>query len=167
MAFQSMLSGAECSTSSNTLSQFLKHAQTDRSLQQDGMRPADGAGAPRAQFRTRPAGAGPAPEMEAFAQPRAGAPAFDMHAMRAEMEAMRGAGAPVAHAGAPPSAWAHEMQRPAAASATAWADAARRPSRPGARSTRVRTTWAAMSSGRTPDSAPPTLPKGVRTASNT
>ena len=55
----------------------------------------------------------------------------------------------------------------AAASATAWADAARRPSRPGARSTRVRTTWAAMSSGRTPDSAPPTLPKGVRTASNT
>lgn len=117
MAFQSMLSGAECSTSSNTLSQFLKHAQTDRSLQQDGLRPADGAGAQRPQFRTRPAGAGPAPEMEAFAHPRAGAPAFDMHAMRAEMDAMRGAGAPVAHAGAPPSAWAHEMQRPAAASA--------------------------------------------------
>ena len=39
------------------------------------------------------------------------------------------------------------------------------PSSPGARSTSVRTTSAARSSGRTPDRAPPYRPKGVRTAS--
>lgn len=34
MAFQSMMSGSECSTSSNPLSQLLKQQHTDRSLHQ-------------------------------------------------------------------------------------------------------------------------------------
>src|SRR3954451_7220652 len=38
-------------------------------------------------------------------------------------------------------------------------------SRGGTRSTRVLSTWAARSSGRTPASAPPYFPNGVRTAS--
>ncbi|CAD6945534.1 unnamed protein product [Tilletia controversa] len=35
MAFQSMMNGAECSTSSNPLNQFLKNTQGDSSLHQD------------------------------------------------------------------------------------------------------------------------------------
>ena len=103
MAFQSMLSGAECSTSSNTLSQFLKHAQTDRSLQQDQMQGAhSGMAAPSAGMRTSRMGGGTPQEMEAFMrqQGRPGGHAFDMSAMHAEMERMR-AGVP-ARADTPP-----------------------------------------------------------------
>lgn len=118
MAFQSMLSGSECS-SSNQLSQFLKHAQTDRSLQQDVQGPAGlGGASARASFRTRPAGAlGGEPEMEAFlrASDPAAAP-FHMQSMRSELEAVRGAmGAmsrPAVGAGTA-QAWAHELQAPA------------------------------------------------------
>ncbi|WFD04033.1 Peroxisomal membrane signal receptor PTS1 [Malassezia obtusa] len=125
MAFQSMLSGAECSTSNNTLSQFLKHSQTDRSLQQDSMQP----GAPpggmqqRPGFRTRPAG-GAAPEMDAFLRQGGGGGHFDMHAMRAEMDSMRAA--PTAHqpmARPAPSAWAQEMHRQSAGAPAAQARA--------------------------------------------
>lgn len=103
MAFQSMLSGAECSTSTNTLSQFLKHTQTDRSLQQDTLQGAQ-SGAMRPQFRTRPARPG-APEMDAFLhQPPTAQSGFDMQLMRAEMNSIC--------SGLPPQggAWAHEMQ---------------------------------------------------------
>lgn len=129
MAFQSMLSGAECSTSNNTLSQFLKHTQADRSLQQDGMHPAQPGGAQRPGFRTRPAGA--APEMEAFLHQAPGGSQFDMHAMRAEVDALRAGPAPgpAAHKAMPPSApsaWAHEMRAegapPAQAAGAGWSE---------------------------------------------
>ena len=117
MAFQSMLSGAECSTSSNTLSQFLKHAQTDRSLQQDQMQGAHpGMAEPSAGMRTSRMGGGTPQEMEAFMrqQGRPGGHAFDMSAMHAEMERMRAgvparADTPPRHAG-PGASWAQEMR---------------------------------------------------------
>ena len=88
MAFQSMISGAECSTSNNTLSQFLKHTQTDRSLQQDAMIGPTGISA-RPGFRTRPPPPAGVQDVDKFSRqsetPRA--PVFDMHAMHAEMEA--------------------------------------------------------------------------------
>lgn len=123
MAFQSMLSGAECSASSNQLSQFLKHAQTDRSLQQDTMHgPAGRATGP--VFRTQPAGAqGGAPEMEAFLRARDATSApFDMQAMHAEMEAMRGGGAPAPAVGGAAHAWAQELHRPAPHAGGAWSE---------------------------------------------
>lgn len=111
MAFQSMLSGAECSASHNHLSQFLKHTQTDRSLQQDAMQTQPGM-MQRPAFRTRPGGVGDGgQDMDAFMRqpPATGAPSFDMHAMRSEMQAMQ------MHA-PPSSTWAQEMQqRPPAA----------------------------------------------------
>ncbi|WFD28715.1 Peroxisomal membrane signal receptor PTS1 [Malassezia nana] len=117
MAFQSMLSGSECS-SSNQLSQFLKHSQTDRSLQQDVQGPAGlGGASARASFRTRPGGAlGGEPEMEAFL--RANDPAaasFQMQSMRSELEQVRGAMGPMprpAVGGGTGQAWAHELQEP-------------------------------------------------------
>ena len=106
MAFQSMLSGAECSASQNHLSQFLKHTQTDRSLQQDAVQTQPGM-MQRPGFRTRPGGVGGGvQDMDAFLRqpPATGALPFDMHAMRSEMEAMQ--------MRAPPSsAWAQEMQQ--------------------------------------------------------
>ncbi|WFD20901.1 Peroxisomal membrane signal receptor PTS1 [Malassezia caprae] len=122
MAFQSMLSGAECSASSNQLSQFLKHAQTDRSLQQDTMQGPTGV-AQRPAFRTQPAGArASAPEMEAFLRARdpMSAP-FDMQAMRSEMEALRGVRPPPAVGGAA-HAWAQELQQPAPHAGGAWSE---------------------------------------------
>ena len=66
MAFQSMLSGAECSASQNHLSQFLKHTQTDRSLQQDAVQTQPGM-MQRPGFRTRPGGVGGgAQDVDAF-----------------------------------------------------------------------------------------------------
>lgn len=125
MAFQSMLSGAECSTSNNTLSQFLKHAQTDRSLQQDGMQGPQ-QGMQRPGFRTRPGG--PAQDMDAFLhQPRDAPHGFDMHAMRSEVDHMRGSmNAPKAMpGGGSGSAWAQEMhmrQGPAQAPMNQWSE---------------------------------------------
>lgn len=123
MAFQSMLSGAECSTSNNHLSQFLKHTETDRSLQHDAMHGAPGV-QQRPGFRTRPGArgvggvGGVGQDMDAFVRQQAapGTPHFDMHAMRTEMDAMHARmqpGAPGALARPPPSAssWADEMQR--------------------------------------------------------
>lgn len=121
MAFQSMLSGAECSASNNTLSQFLKHTQTDRSLQQDAMQGQPGL-ATRPGFRTRPGPGGAAGDMEAFMRQRdaPGMP-FDMQAMRAEMDSMRaGLGGPQQlrqPSGGAPNAWAQEMQQHAPAKA--------------------------------------------------
>ena len=121
MAFQSMLSGAECSASQNHLSQFLKHTQTDRSLQQDAVQTQPGM-MQRPGFRTRPGGVGGGvQDMDAFLRqpPATGAPPFDMHAMRSEMEAMQ--------MRAPPSsAWAQEMQQrqpaPAPGPPSAWTE---------------------------------------------
>ena len=116
-----MLSGAECSASNNQLSQFLKHAQTDRSLQQDTMQGPTGL-ASRPAFRTQPAGArGGAPEMEAFLRGRdpASTP-FDMQSMRAEMEAVRDLGVPAPAGGA--HAWAQELHRPAPHVGGAWSE---------------------------------------------
>lgn len=124
MAFQSMLSGAECSTSNNQLSQFLKHAQTDRSLQQDTMQGPGGV-ASRPAFRTHPAGAmAGASDMEAFLRPRDAAPGlFDMQSMRAEMEAVRAAPRPPsAAAGGAGPAWAQELPRPAPSAGGAWSE---------------------------------------------
>ncbi|WFD04722.1 Peroxisomal membrane signal receptor PTS1 [Malassezia vespertilionis] len=115
MAFQSMLSGAECSTSNNTLSQFLKHTHTDRSLQQDGMQRPQPSGVGAQTFRSSTMMANPQ-EMEAFAQQNhavSGVSGFDMRSMRAEMDSMR-AGvtgpkmAPMVSGGN--AAWAQEMQ---------------------------------------------------------
>lgn len=137
-----MLSGAECSTSHNTLSQFLKHTQTDRSLQQDRQMGGT-AGAAQGGFRTRPGpgGVAGAQDMDAFMRQRemGAPPSFDMRSMHAEMDAMRGASAapPATRSAAarPPSAgqaWAQEMQHAApSGGATAWrpprADAAGAP----------------------------------------
>lgn len=114
MAFQSMLNGAECSTSNNGLAQMLKHTQQDRSIQH-GDRTFAG------QPHTGPAGmrqhhsSGPNSDAEAFFRqqqatsiPGASASsAFDLQAMRNELN------------GAVPSfqrpnagaAWANQMPR--------------------------------------------------------
>ncbi|WFD35728.1 Peroxisomal membrane signal receptor PTS1 [Malassezia cuniculi] len=116
MAFQQMLSGAECAAPNN-LRQFMKHTQTDRTLQQDTMQP----GRPAANtFRTANIGGGAAPEMDAFMQ--RGAPGFDMSGMRGEMDAIRG-GMVARPTGPSGSAWASEM-RTAPAPAPAQAQAA-------------------------------------------
>ncbi len=113
MAFQSMLNGAECSTSNNGLAQMLKHTSQDRSLQH-GDRTTAG------QPHMSPAGmrqqhhAGPNSDAEAFFRQQQGASlpgtansAFDMHAMRSELNtAMPAFQRP--NAGA---AWASQMPR--------------------------------------------------------
>ncbi|GAK64567.1 peroxisomal targeting signal-1 receptor [Moesziomyces antarcticus] len=113
MAFQSMLNGAECSTSNNGLAQMLKHTSQDRSLQH-GDRTTAG------QPHMGPAGmrqqhhAGPNSDAEAFFRQQQGASlpgtansAFDMHAMRSELNtAMPAFQRP--NAGA---AWASQMPR--------------------------------------------------------
>ncbi|WFD44140.1 Peroxisomal membrane signal receptor PTS1 [Malassezia psittaci] len=114
MAFQSMLSGAECSTSNNNLSQFLKHTQTDRSLQRDGMQPGASQGSRQGGFRSQH-GPHAAPEMDAFQQNGKHSSAFNMHSLRNEMNTMRSNPGSLHHPSmqqAPPSAWAQEMHRP-------------------------------------------------------
>ena len=45
MSFSNLMSGAECSTSANPLSQFSKHVSQDKSLQRDRFVPGTAAGA--------------------------------------------------------------------------------------------------------------------------
>lgn len=126
-----MLSGAECSTSSNPLAQFMKHTEGDRSLQQDRVQ--GGSGGPSgAGLRHLPSGgmqmgnggSGGAAEAEAFFRQQQGgggqpgaanATPFDFEAMRREMENLRarggGGGGGV---GASGPGWAEEMARQAA-----------------------------------------------------
>ncbi|KAK0539013.1 Peroxisomal membrane signal receptor PTS1 [Tilletia horrida] len=99
MAFQSMMNGAECSTSSNPLNQFLKNSQGDNSLHQDrAFGPA--AGRTNTSIRQAPGGGGgggpggsDAVQQQFFgpAQPQQmGGPAgrpFDFQNMRAGLDA--------------------------------------------------------------------------------
>lgn len=115
MAFQSMLSGAECSTGNNALSQLLKHSSGDRSLQQ-GDRTAgpsfQGQGSMRQGGST---GSGGGAEAEAFfrqqqAQQRnfgqqQGGAAFEFELMKNEMNRLNGANTPNG------GGWAEEMAR--------------------------------------------------------
>lgn len=124
MAFQSMLNGADCSTSSNPLSQLLKHSNADSSLQQDRTQSSssNGNGGINSSFRQSQ---GPPPnatpqEVDAFFRqqqqqqqmgmgPQSN---FSMEAMRREMESMRGAGAAGVNGG---SDWSQEINRNARA----------------------------------------------------
>ncbi|KAK0553196.1 Peroxisomal membrane signal receptor PTS1 [Tilletia horrida] len=131
MAFQSMMNGAECSTSSNPLNQFLKTAQNDNQLHQD--RTFGAGGRPGASsIRQQPGqSAGPnatSAEAQSFfgpAQPQQmGGPAngrpFDFQGMRAGLDSVYQGRPPVTAAdmgGAGGAAWAHQMAsqaRPAA-----------------------------------------------------
>lgn len=92
MAFQSMLNGAECSTSNNGLAQMLKHTQQDRSIQQGDRtftgQPQTGSTGMRQQHQ-----AGLNSDADAFfrqqqaaSMPRgAASSAFDLQAMRNEL----------------------------------------------------------------------------------
>ncbi|EST05643.1 Tetratricopeptide repeat [Kalmanozyma brasiliensis GHG001] len=91
MAFQSMLNGAECSTSNNGLAQMLKHTQQDRSIQHGDRtfagQPQMGPAGMRQQHQ-----AGPNSDAEAFfrqqqgaSMPGAASSAFDLQAMRNEL----------------------------------------------------------------------------------
>lgn len=97
MAFQAMMSGAECSTSNGALGQFMKHTQDDRSLQQDRVG-APRLGTPGASFRSgpqAPMGAGltqTGPSgMDIFAQarPDMAGPAFDFGHMKDNLDQIR------------------------------------------------------------------------------
>ncbi|PWZ02303.1 TPR-like protein [Testicularia cyperi] len=115
MAFQSMMSGAECSTSNNGLSQILKHTQQDRSLQHGDRTFAGPARMGPAGMRqsNQPQGAGS--DAEAFfrqqqqsAMPGTASSAFDMHAMRSELNNFHPSPAAMSNAGA---SWANQMPR--------------------------------------------------------
>lgn len=113
MAFQSMLNGADCSTSSNPLSQLLKHSNADSSLQQDRTQSDTLSSQRQGGFRQAqppPPNASPA-EIDAFFRQQAqfnngnGPNNFSMEAMRREMESMRGAAAPNGNG----NDWSQEM----------------------------------------------------------
>lgn len=94
MAFQSMVSGAECSTGSNPLSQLLKQQQTDRSLhagpsyQQAAQRP-NGL---RTQQQQGPGGQMVGKEAEQFfGQKPGGGPGEGLMAMGALRRELEGA----------------------------------------------------------------------------
>lgn len=117
MAFQAMLSGAECSTGNNALSQLMKHTGGDRSLQQGDRTtagPSTFQGPSSMRQQQGPGGAGSS-EAEAFfrqqqAQHQFAAQnggAFDFEKMKGEMNRMQ--------AGGPQPNWADEMARQAGA----------------------------------------------------
>ncbi|SNX84237.1 related to PEX5 - peroxisomal targeting signal receptor [Melanopsichium pennsylvanicum] len=91
MAFQSMLNGAECSTSNNGLAQMLKHTQQDRSIQHGDRTFAGQSQMGSAGIRQQHAAGGPNPDAEAFFRQQQGAVApagsspFDLQAMRNEL----------------------------------------------------------------------------------
>ncbi|KAE8213044.1 hypothetical protein CF327_g3375 [Tilletia walkeri] len=149
MAFQSMMNGAECSTSSNPLNQFLKNSQGDNSLHQD--RNFGQAGRPNTSIRQphqQPGGNQPqdATQQQFFgpAQPQQMGPApgrsFDLQNMRAGLETVYSpqsqqhlpVSASDAGAGA---AWAQQMNaqggpqlsRPPDVTSAAWAEQFGRP----------------------------------------
>lgn len=106
MAFQAMLSGAECSTGNNGLSQLLKHTGGDKSLQQGDRTTAGPSGPSLSSMRQQPGGAGGPQDAEAFfrqqqAGPHAfhGGGAFEFEQMKNEMNRMGNDG------------WAEEMAR--------------------------------------------------------
>lgn len=113
MAFQAMLSGAECSTGNNALSQLLKHTGGDRSVQQGDRTTAgpSGAGSSMSGMRQQGNAGGPPPsDAEAFFRQQqqaaafggVGAGPFDFAQMKNEMGRMAGPG--------PQSnGWAQEM----------------------------------------------------------
>jgi peroxin-5 len=115
MAFQAMLSGAECSTGNNALSQLLKHTGGDRSLQQGDRTTAgpsfQGVG-PSSMRQMNGGGGGAGNDAEAFfrqqqaqhafaQQQSGGAGAFDFEQMKGEMNRINGG----------PNGWAEEMAR--------------------------------------------------------
>ncbi|KAL9940930.1 hypothetical protein V8E36_000418 [Tilletia maclaganii] len=143
MAFQSMLNGAECSTSSNPLNQFLKNAQGDNSLHQDRSfgpqgRPNNasmrqpGEGAPGGPDAAQQQFFGPA--QPAQMGPRGAAP-FDFQNMRAGLETVYHQQQPVAQGGPPitaaasgaDAAWAQQMSAAGGPQISRAAGAAARP----------------------------------------
>jgi peroxin-5 len=119
MAFQSMLSGAECSTGNNALSQMLKHTNGDRSLQQGDRTNAGPSFQGPASIRQGVPN-GNNPEAEAFfrqqqnqqrnfAQSQGGS-AYDFEQMKNEMNRINEARS-AAGGGGGSNVWADEMAR--------------------------------------------------------
>ncbi|EPQ26527.1 uncharacterized protein PFL1_05849 [Pseudozyma flocculosa PF-1] len=118
MAFQSMMGGAECSTSNNGLAQMLKHTQQDRSLQHgdrtlNGSPMQQGGGMRHSNLGPQQGGS---QDAEAFfrqqqQQGRPGAANFDMGSLRNELHGVAAQFRPPQQ-GAPSSAgWADQMAR--------------------------------------------------------
>lgn len=115
MAFQAMLSGAECSTGNNALSQLLKHTGGDRSLQQGDRTTAGPSFQGPASIRQQGAAGPGANDAEAFFRQQAqhgfqqgggGGPggAFDFEQMKSEMNRLN-------PGGGPSNGWADELAR--------------------------------------------------------